>query len=71
MASVSYGLNAGLATYNDPEAINLGSLAVTNNDIELRFDLTKGLTTEQIILALVAFTNRLATQQGNADVVNI
>ena len=71
MASVSYGLNAGLATYNDPQAITLGSLAVSSNDIELRFDLTKSLTTEQIILALEAFKNRLATKQGNADVVNI
>jgi len=71
MASVSYGLNAGLATYNDPKAITLGSVAASGNDIVLSMDLTKALTTEQVILALVAFTNRLATAQGNADLVNI
>lgn len=72
MASVSYGLNKGLASYNDPLAITKGTIAVTTNDIELLMDKTKSLTTEDIVLALDAFKNRLLTGGlGNLDILNI
>lgn len=72
MASVSYGLNVGLATYNDPQAITVGTLAVSTNDIELRIDKTKTVTTEQAVLALEAFKNRLLTGGiGNLDLLSI
>jgi hypothetical protein len=72
MASVSYGLNVGLSTYNDPQAITVGTLAVSTNDIELRIDKTKAATTESVVLALEAFKNRLLTGGiGNLDIVNI
>jgi hypothetical protein len=72
MASVSYGLNHGLATSNDPQAITKGSVAASGNDIVLSIDLTKGITTEEAILALEAFKNRLATGAiGNVDLASI
>ena len=72
MASVSYGINHGTATGNDPQAITKGSLAVSSNDIELRIDLTKSITTEEAVLALEAFKNRLLTGAlGNADLTSI
>ncbi len=74
MASVSYGVNVGLAAQNDPQspAITVGTLAVTTNDIELRIDLTKGVTTEQAVLALEKFKGRLLTGGiGNLDLLSI
>jgi hypothetical protein len=72
MASVSYGLNKGLSSFNDPQAITKGTVAASGNDIVLSMDLTKSLTTEDVILALEAFKNRLATGAiGNADLTSI
>lgn len=72
MASKSYGLNRNSPTDDGPDAITVGSLAVSSNDIELRFDLTKSLTTLDVIRACNAFIRRLETQdRGPADVANI
>jgi hypothetical protein len=72
MASVSYGLNKGLCTSNDPQALNKGTIAAGSFDIVLSIDLTKGITTEDAILALEAFKNRLATGAlGNVDLASI
>ena len=46
MASVSFGLNRGADS--QPDQINVGTLAVTNNDLEVRIDNTKGWTSEEI-----------------------
>ena len=69
MASVSYGLNRG--AQNQPEDITVGTLAITTNDIELRWDNTKSLTTTDIILALQAFERRLEGNEGTVDALNI
>ena len=72
MASVSFGINHGKATAIDPQSITAGSLAVSSNDIELRIDLTKGITTEEAVLALELFKGRLLTGAlGNADLASI
>ena len=69
MASVSYGLNRG--TPDQPQDITVGTLAITTNDIELRWDNTKSLTTFDIILALQAFERRLEGNEGPVDAKNI
>lgn len=72
MASVSYGLNHGLATSNDPQAITKGSVAASGNDIVLSVDLTKSVTTEEVLLALECFKNRFMTGgTGNTDLASI
>lgn len=69
MASVSYGLNRG--NPNQPQDIVVGTLAITTDDIELRWDNTKSLTTEDIILACQAFIRRLEGSEGSVDAINI
>ncbi len=68
MASVSYGLNRGAD--QSPDKITVGTLAVTTNDVELRWDATKHLTREDIILIVQAFQRRLEDGR-NTDVQNI
>ncbi len=53
MASVSFGLNRGAD--NQPDNVNLGTLAITTYDIELRMDQTKSLTRTDVLQALDAF----------------
>lgn len=53
MASVSFGLNRGAG--DQPDEVNLGTLAVSTYDIELRMDQTKNLTRTDVLLALDAF----------------
>jgi hypothetical protein len=71
MASVSYGINHGKATANDPRSITSGTLAVSSNDIELRIDLTKSITVDEAVLALELFKGRLLTGGlGNVDLAS-
>lgn len=70
MASVSYGLNRNTDT--SPDAITVGTLAVSTNDVELRMDKTKSLQAQDIINILNAFIRRL--EDGRlyaADILNI
>lgn len=69
MASVSFGLNRDVVDMG-PDRITVGTLAITTNDVELRWDNTKGLTRENIILILKAFERRLEDQRF-ADNINI
>ncbi len=57
MASVSYGLSRGEDT--NPDNILVGTLAVTTDDVELRIDDTKGLTTQDIVDILEAFRRKI------------
>ena len=68
MASVSYGLNRGAD--QSPDEIHVGTLAITTYDVELRWDATKYLTREDIILILDAFARRLEDGR-NTDVANV
>lgn len=70
MASVSYGLNRG--TDQSPDAITIGSVAASGNDVVLSIDKTKSLNTEDVILICQAFIRRLEDGRlGPADIVNI
>jgi hypothetical protein len=64
MASVSFGLNRGTVDQG-PDNITVGTLAVTTNDVELRWDNTKGLQREEIILILTAFMRRFEDDRFN------
>lgn len=64
MASVSYGLNRDVVDMG-PDRITVGTLAVTTNDVELRWDNTKGLTRDNIIRIIRAFERRL--EDGRFD----
>lgn len=68
MASVSYGLNRGAP--QAVEKITVGTLAVTTNDVELRWDATKSLTHDDVIQILQAFTRRLEDGR-NTDLANV
>lgn len=68
MASVSYGLNRGAD--QSPDAINVGTQAVSTYDVELRIDQTKSLTREDVILILQAFQRRLEDGR-NTDIASI
>lgn len=57
MASVSFGLNRGADS--QPDKINLGTLAISTYDIELRIDQTKSLTRTDVLLALDAFKRKI------------
>ncbi len=71
MASVSYGLNRGQSS-TQPEAINVGTQAVSTYDIELRWDNTKALNTDDIILTLQSFIRRLEdAKYGPTDTKHI
>lgn len=71
MASKYFGLNHGLATYNNPQAITVGT-STGSTDIELRIDLTKSITTEEAALACDVIKNRILTGAlGNADLTSI
>lgn len=69
MASVSFGLNRNVVDYS-PDRITVGTLAITTNDVELRWDNTKGLTRREIIMALKAFERRLEDGRFN-DPINV
>lgn len=69
MASVSYGLNRNVVD-KSPDQITIGTLAITTNDVELRWDNTKGLTRREIIQTMEAFIRRLEDGRFN-DPVNI
>lgn len=69
MASVSYGLNRNVVD-NSPDQITVGTLAITTNDVELRWDNTKGLTRREIIQTMEAFIRRLEDGRFN-DPINI
>lgn len=66
--ALSYGLNR--AANQQPEAITVGVLATTTNDVELRVDTTKGLTHDDVILILEAFTRRLL-DKSNSDLASV
>ena len=68
MAGVSYGLDRGAD--QSPDKITVGTLTVTTNDVELRWDTTKHLTREDIFLILEAFGRRLNSGR-NTDVANV
>lgn len=68
MASVSFGLNRG--ALDSPSKITVGTLAVTTNDVELRWDNTKSLTRRDIIEILKAFERRLEDGRFN-DPINV
>lgn len=68
MASVSYGLNRGAD--QSPNEITVGTLAVTTNNVELRWDATVGLERQDIILICQAFIRRLE-DSSNGDVNNV
>jgi hypothetical protein len=57
MASISFGLNRG--TDIQPDKVNVGTLAITTYNVELRWDATKSLTRTEIILILEAFKGKL------------
>lgn len=65
MASVSYGLNR--RADQSPERITVGTLAVTTNDVELRWNnsLTNPLQRREIIDILGAFIRRLEDGRYN------
>lgn len=63
MASVSFGLNRGAA--DRPNSITVGTLAITTNDVELRWDNTKSLTHQDIVEILKAFERRLLDGRFN------
>jgi hypothetical protein len=64
MASISYGLNVDAD--QSPDAITVGTLAVSTNDIEVRVDLTKNAVRDQVILALQAIIRKIE-DQGSAQ----
>lgn len=70
MASVSYGLNR--RADQGPERITVGTLAVTTNDVELRWNnaLTNPLQRREIIDILGAFIRRLEDGRYN-DTINV
>ena len=68
MASVSYGLNRGAD--QSPDQVNVGTLAVSTYDVELRIDQTKNLTREDVILILQAFERRLEDGR-NTDMATV
>lgn len=65
MASVSLGLNRGAD--QSPDAITIGTLAVSTNDVEVRIDNTKGLTNADVIEILKAVERRL--EDGRLDLL--
>jgi hypothetical protein len=69
MASVSFGLNRGVVD-NGPDNITVGTLAVSTSDVELRWDNTKSLTREEIIMIMTAFQRRLEDDRFN-DPINV
>ncbi len=70
MASVSYGLNRG--TSQLPDLITVGSVAASGNDVVLSMDLTKSLTTNDVVEIVKAFIRRLEDGRlGPADLTNI
>lgn len=46
MASVSFGLNRGADS--QPDKVNVGTLAVSSFDLEVRIDNTKGWTRQEL-----------------------
>lgn len=72
MAYVSYGLNRN-GPLMTPTEINIGTDDGGNaNNVTLCMDLTKALTTEDVILILDAFKRRLEDGRlGPADLLNI
>lgn len=68
MASVSFGLNRGAD--QSPDAITVGTLAITTNNVELRWDNTKSLTKREIIEIMKAFERRLEDERFN-DPINV
>ena len=57
MASVSYGINRN--TPANPDNFTVGTLAVSTNDVELRIDATKGLTTLELYDILEQMKNKI------------
>ena len=72
MAYVSYGLNRNIDQMN-PATITTGTDDGGNgNNVTLCIDLTKALTTEDVILICQAFIRRLEDgAYGPADLTNI
>lgn len=68
MAGISFGLNRGAD--QSPDKIVTGTLTVSSNDVELRWDTTKSLTREDIILILQAF-ERLLEDGRYAGIGNV
>lgn len=68
MASVSYGINRG--ANSQPDAITVGSVAASGNDIVLSIDKTKSLNHNDVIRACEAFIRRLEDGR-NTDLANI
>ena len=68
MASVSYGLNRGAD--QSPDKINVGTLAISTYDVELRIDKTKSLNHQDVILILQAFIRRLEDGR-NTDLASV
>lgn len=57
MASVSYGLSRSETP--NPDNVLVGTLAVTTDDVEVRIDDTKGLTTLEIYHILEAISRKI------------
>lgn len=57
MASVSYGLSRGETA--NPDNVLVGTLAVTTDDVEVRIDDTKGLTSGEIVEILKAIIRKV------------
>lgn len=57
MASVSFSLNRGAD--QSPDAVVVGTLAVSTNDVEVRIDQTKNLQREEIVLILQAIERKI------------
>jgi len=70
MAYVSYGLDRNAE--DQPEDITIGTDDGGNgNNVTLCFDLTKSLTTHDVVLICQAFIRRLEGNEGPADILNI
>ena len=70
MAYVSYGLDRG--AQDQPEDIAIGTDDGGNgNNVTLCFDLTKSLTTKDVILICQAFIRRLEGNEGTVDILNV
>jgi hypothetical protein len=60
MASISYSLDVGAD--QSPDAITVGTLAVSALDIEVRVDLAANPTRDDVILALQAIIRKIEDQ---------
>lgn len=69
MASVSFGLNRGAA--DQPYNVVLGTQAVTTYDIEVRVDNTKGLTREEIAIALERIKETVLDGARSSTLANV